>query len=230
MSFSKFFRALALAAFAALGATSAQAASHMTLGAVALPPAPYIELCARLPLACGSDAAKVLAGAAQAEAERRALLGGPTAPAAPPAAPEPAAAEAVLTPELWAAIGDVNSRVNRAIRPVKDSAAHDTWSLPLESGRRAGDCEDYALEKLQALLARGVPRSALNLATAVTGWGESHAVLVVSTESGDFVLDNLDPAVRRWDEVPYRWTKRQVAGRPFEWAMVRNAAAPPAGD
>ena len=72
-----------------------------------------------------------------------------------------------------------------------------------------------------------MPRSALNLATAVTGWGESHAVLVVATADGDFVLDNLDPDVRRWDDVPYRWTKRQVAGRPFEWAMIRNIAKSP---
>ncbi len=228
MSFSQFVQAFAIAAVAALGATSAQAASsaasHMTLGATALPPQAYIELCAHQPLACGSDAAEVLAGAAQAEAEYRALLGGAaTAPAPIRAETEAPEADPALTPALQEAMTEVNARVNRAIRPVKDSAARDTWSLPLADRRRAGDCEDYVLEKLQALLSRGVPRSALNIATAVTPWGENHAVLVVATADGDFVLDNLDPQVRRWDDVPYRWTKRQVAGRAFEWAMIRNA-------
>ena len=161
MFFNRFFQACVFAAVAALGATQAQAASHMTLGQAAMPPKPYIELCAHQPLACGSDAAKVLAGAAQAEAEYRALLGGPaTAPAAPTVAagpasePEAVAADPALTPALRQAMAEVNVRVNRAIRPVKDNAAHDTWSLPLADRRRAGDCEDYALEKLQALLAR----------------------------------------------------------------------------
>ncbi|MCR5873871.1 transglutaminase-like cysteine peptidase [Phenylobacterium sp. J426] len=235
MSFKSFVQALALAAVATFGATAAQAAGtqtapRMILGAAALPPTPYIELCARQPLACGSDAAKVLAGAAQAEAERRALLGGPAAPAAPTAAYEAPEAAPELTPALWSALTEANARVNRAIRPVKDSAARDTWSLPLADGRRAGDCEDYALEKVRALVAAGVPRSALNLATAVTPWGENHAVLIVSAAAGDFVLDNLQAKVSRWDEVPYAWGKRQVGGRAFEWAMVRRGAAVAAGD
>jgi predicted transglutaminase-like cysteine proteinase len=100
----------------------------------------------------------------------------------------------------------------------------DLWTLPLAEGRKTGDCEDYALEKIRTLAAQGVPRSALNIALAVTGWGESHAVLVVSTRSGDFVLDNLTPSVIRWDAVPYRWRQRQVGGEAFRWAMVKQGA------
>lgn len=220
-----FFRALAPALLLATAALPARAApSHMTLGQTALPPDAYVDLCLRQPLACGPDAAQVLAGAAQARAERLALAGGPAAPPSPAFAVDPP--PPALTSALRAALAEVNARVNRAIRPVKDAAAGDDWSLPLADGRRAGDCEDYALEKLRALAARGVPRSALNLAVAVTPGGESHAVLVVSTADGDFVLDNLSPEVRRWDAVPYAWTKRQVAGAPFRWAMVPKARSP----
>jgi predicted transglutaminase-like cysteine proteinase len=223
MSFQSFFRAFALAVVTALSATGAQAASHMALGAIALAPEGYVALCERQPLACGADAAQVLAGAARADAERQALLGGPAVGDALGASPAEAVADVAMTPELLAALKDVNARVNRAIRPIKDNG--DTWTLPLAEGRRAGDCEDYVMEKIQALVGRGVPRSALNIAVAVTPWGETHAVLVVTTTDGEFVLDNLNPDVRPWADVPYKWGKRQVAGRAFQWAMVRKAAS-----
>ena len=204
----------------------------MTLGSYAVPPAPYVALCARQPMACGDDLEATRAAALRAEAELAALASGAPmdigAAAVPPAARGPAA-EAPMTAELAAILDDVNRRVNRAIRPVKDHPARDRWSLPLADGRRAGDCEDYALEKLRALVARGVPRAVLNLATAHTTWGENHAVLLVATSEGEFVLDNLDPKVRRWDETSYRWGKRQVNGAAFDWVMVRNRPAA-AGD
>jgi predicted transglutaminase-like cysteine proteinase len=200
----------------------------MTLGMQALPPVPYLDFCTRRPLRCGDDAQQVLAGAARARAERAELMGeGPLPEAGPLRAVEPAAEVRPLTrtPRLWAKLVKVNARVNRALRPSSDVAAHgvvDFWTTPLEEGRHVGDCEDYVLEKIRTLVAEGVPRHALNIAIATTPAGESHTVLVVSTRSGDFVLDNLSPAVVRWDAVSYRWRQRQVGGQPFTWVMVKQ--------
>lgn len=191
--------ALAVAGFA--GAAQAKSPHMMTLGAGARAPGAFIAFCSRQAEVCGPDAAAILKGAA--------------APVAP-------VAELVSAKQLMSTLVDVNGRVNQAIRPVKDAAGPDRWSLPLAEGRNTGDCEDYALTKRQELLARGIDRSALNLAIATTPKGEVHAVLLVSTADGEYVLDNLDPVVRRWDDVPYRWSQRQVEGRTFQWAKIAN--------
>lgn len=98
--------------------------------------------------------------------------------------------QVTATPNLMAALRAVNVQVNRAIRPKADT--DDVWSLNPASG----DCEDYALSKRSALIAKGVPAGALRIAYTKTRAGEPHAVLVVRTSQGDYVLDNLTNAVR----------------------------------
>ncbi len=64
----------------------------------------------------------------------------------------------------------------------------DRWSI-LE-GNDTGDCEDYALTKRHALIARGVPSGAMALAI-IGRVSMSHAVLFVRLEDGTIeVLDN----------------------------------------
>jgi len=67
----------------------------------------------------------------------------------------------------------------------------DTWSVD----PAYGDCEDYAMTKRSHLIHMGVPASALRIAYVKTSWGEGHAVLVVRTDSGELVLDNLTRAI-----------------------------------
>lgn len=133
-----------------------------------------------------------------------------------------------LTPDLWGKLNRVNAEVNAAVRQVSDAKAwrrEDYWSTPLRDGQAVGDCEDFVLEKRRALIDAGVPARALNIAVVTTAWGETHAVLLVATHKGEFVLDNLSAWVLPWREAPYRWRQRQVEGEAFNWAM----AAPPAG-
>ena len=106
----------------------------------------------------------------------------------------------------------------------------DRGATPLAQGAQYGDCEDYVLEKRRALLAEGVPETALSIAVATTSWGESHAVLLVSTDQGDYVLDSLTPWILPWRKANLTWRERQVAGAPFRWAMVSLAPVgePPA--
>lgn len=52
------------------------------------------------------------------------------------------------------------------------------------------------------------------------GQGPSHAVLVVRTDWGDLVLDNLTNAVRRWDATGYTFVRVQNRRDPRGWVAV----------
>jgi len=130
-----------------------------------------------------------------------------------------------MTPAVWSTINKVNDKVNRAIARRTDAENYgqiDHWATPLALGQKYGDCEDYVLEKRRALLEAGLPLSALSIAVVTTSWGESHAVLLVATDQGEYVLDNINPWVLPWQKANLRWHERQVAGSPFRWAMVKQ--------
>ena len=93
------------------------------------------------------------------------------------------------TGNMMATLMQVNVSVNHQIKPRNEVG--DTWSVD----PAYGDCEDYAMTKRSHLIGMGVPSSALRIAYVKTSWGEDHAVLVVRTDSGEFVLDNLTSAV-----------------------------------
>lgn len=135
-----------------------------------------------------------------------------------------------LTPALWGQLTRINDKVNRQIVRRADIQTYgvlDRWATPLAQGDQYGDCEDYVLEKRRALLAAGVPDHAMSIAVANTSWGESHAVLLVSTDQGDYVLDSLTPWILPWRKASLTWRERQVAGAPFRWAMVSQTSEAP---
>jgi predicted transglutaminase-like cysteine proteinase len=153
--------------------------------------------------------------------------------ATPLEAREPAAApkKLELTSKSWALITRTNDQVNRAIAQRPDLEAYgvpELWSTPIEAGQRYGDCEDYVLEKRRALIAAGLPREALSIAVVNTVKGESHAVLLVETAAGAYVLDNLTPWVLPWTKTAYQWRERQVAGSAANWAMAAGVKLEPA--
>jgi predicted transglutaminase-like cysteine proteinase len=101
----------------------------------------------------------------------------------------------------------VNSGINQLIAYRKDSATYgklDYWAEPEETlARRAGDCEDFAILKMTALLQSGIPASSMSLVVLQDRKrGVFHAVLSVSTSSGTFVLDSLDNRVVKDTELP----------------------------
>lgn len=115
---------------------------------------------------------------------------------------------------------EVQEAVNADVRYRCDLSLYgklDHWARPVGG---QGDCEDYALEKLARLEARGWPRATLRLATCWTELGEYHAVLTVDTDHGTYVLDNRYPRPVPWDEVPYRWDRREdpTTG---QWHLIR---------
>lgn len=147
----------------------------------------------------------------------------PSPPDAPQSEPLPASLDGhtfALDRDGWRTVNRINRRLNREIRHVDDRDLHgqeDRWVLPT-SGR--GDCEDYVLAKRVALIEAGVPAEALSIAIVETPWGESHAVLLIASDRGEYVLDSLSPWVSRWDRVSYRWRERQARGGAFDWVSV----------
>ena len=87
----------------------------------------------------------------------------------------------------------VNDFVNetRYITDSKNWGKSDYWATPAEFLERGGDCEDFAIAKYTALRALGVPEERLRVMIVQDTFKNiPHAVLVVYTESGAFILDN----------------------------------------
>jgi predicted transglutaminase-like cysteine proteinase len=109
---------------------------------------------------------------------------------------------------LWRKIEDINLTQNRTVRDF--------------DGEKRG-CVQYVLSKMAALENIGVPESALSPAIVRTHGGIVHAVLIVTTEDGDVVLDNLSAYIKPWWAVDYVWVERKLTvngtGR---WAWVQD--------
>lgn len=120
-----------------------------------------------------------------------------------------------LDARSWAELQRVNARVNEAIAPDRAKDGYD-WSL----ATRFGNCNDYAVQKRDALLRLGYPMAALSLAVVRTAFGEGHLVLTIRTDRGDFVLDNRRASIVAWNRTGYSWIKRQSAEDPRAWVAV----------
>lgn len=128
-----------------------------------------------------------------------------------------------MTEELWAVVLRINREANHAIRYVSDQASgrQDVWTVATTTG----DCEDYALAKRAALMDIGLPQSALRLATVYSRRTGYHAVLVVSTTNGDYVLDNTRDAVLPWTQTEFAWVSVQSADNPMQWHRVASRSS-----
>jgi predicted transglutaminase-like cysteine proteinase len=141
-----------------------------------------------------------------------------------PASAKPVAPVA-LTPERMSELRQINSHVNNTIVEVSDMDQYgleDVWTLPT-SGK--GDCEDFALLKRKLLLQRGWPASALAISVGTTSSGEPHAVLVVTTVSGEYVLDNLTTSILPPSQTGHTFYSRQ-SGRGWVSASGARTSEP----
>ena len=131
-----------------------------------------------------------------------------------------------LTPQAWGTLTKVNRQVNAAIRRITDHAhwgVADRWDFA-EDGY--GDCEDYQLVKRRHLVAAGFPRRALRLTAVIDEDGASHAVMMVRTDRGDFILDNKRNAVLPWRETGYVYLQRE-GGTGATWISLGGAISSP---
>ncbi len=116
----------------------------------------------------------------------------------------------VHSPRIEKIIRNVNAAVNREIKPTREK--RDIWSVNV----RKGDCDDFVMTKRQRLIRAGIPASALRIAVVRTRMGEGHAVLIVKTTEGDFVLDNLRRSVVKRNATGYHYVSVS-SGNPLKW-------------
>lgn len=133
-----------------------------------------------------------------------------------------------LSEEFRARLAALTSTVNKAVKPVSDKDLYgkdEFWTYP----DKAGDCEEYVLEKRRILMQEGVSPSNLLITVVRKPDREGHAVLTVRTDAGDLVLDNLNDSVKMWYETPYSYIKRQAAYDTGRWVSIREDHAPLVG-
>lgn len=79
-----------------------------------------------------------------------------------------------------------------------------------------GDCEDYALAKRKILRELGYIDD-VHMAICLTEYNEVHAVLIVNTDDGEYVLDNCHKFPMKKSDLPfYRWKSIENGGKWFE--------------
>lgn len=124
-----------------------------------------------------------------------------------------------LTSARLAELVRVQTAVNRDVAYRPDSYTFgkgDYWEFPFVYG----DCEDIALKKRRELARLGWPRENLLLALVGLPDGRRHLVLVVATDRGDLVLDNLRRRVTVPTHLPYRWLSRQSRRDESAWVAI----------
>jgi predicted transglutaminase-like cysteine proteinase len=127
-----------------------------------------------------------------------------------------------LTDSRWSQLQNINAEVNRTVTPIEDADLYNTpewWAYPAASG---GDCEDFVLLKKRMLIESGWPADALLISVVKEPNGAGHAVLLVVTSEGEYVLDNKTRHIRVWQETPYTWVKRQSRHHPYVWVRTGN--------
>ncbi|MGV3553039.1 transglutaminase-like cysteine peptidase [Rhizobium sp.] len=133
-----------------------------------------------------------------------------------------------LTEAKWKTMLKVNYTANSTIEPLTDQEIYgveEKWVLPTT----VGDCEDYALLKQKMLVERGFSPSNLLIAVLLQPSGAGHAVLVVKTDRGDFVLDNLRNKVLLWSDTEYTYLKLQSPKHAGQWLKVLDDRTPVVG-
>jgi predicted transglutaminase-like cysteine proteinase len=130
-----------------------------------------------------------------------------------------------LTAEVWQTLLIVNREVNERIKPLTDRehwGIEDRWDFA-EDG--FGDCEDFQLVKRKELAQRGLPRRALRMTVVIDEEGAGHAVMMVRTDRGDFILDNRRDAVLPWAGTGYLFVKREGQDSPT-WVSLEPVPSP----
>ena len=129
-------------------------------------------------------------------------------------------ADILLTTQAWNELERINLWVNTHIKPMADMdhwGVVERWNYPDDG---YGDCEDYVLLKRRLLIQLGWPREALLVTVVLDNEDEGHAVLTVTTDKGDYVLDNKKGDILLWSKTGYRFIKRQSRSDPSVWVSL----------
>lgn len=130
---------------------------------------------------------------------------------------------------VWQDLVDINREVNRKITYRIDAQNHpqlpvpEQWNVLLEGGY--GDCDDYAATKRHFLRNRYPQHhDHFRLATCWVDAGRTagsyHAVLIVETDQGAYVLDNNLRRPILMEDVNYAWHKIEDPRSPTGWSRI----------
>jgi len=135
------------------------------------------------------------------------------------------AATIQLGAKEWSTLVRINQQVNGAIKAKTDFdhwGVEDRWDFA-EDGY--GDCEDYQLVKRRKLVEAGFSRRALRMTVVIDEEGAGHAVMMVRTNRGDFILDNKRNAILPWHKTGYTYVKRE-GDEGAAWASLGGRTSP----
>ncbi len=125
----------------------------------------------------------------------------------------------------WSTILSINREVNRSIQPITDVELYgmaDYWDYPSPG---YGDCEDYQLLKRKLLAEAGLPTRAMRMTVVIDEKNEGHAVLMIRTDRGDFILDNKTDKVLAWHQTGYVYVKRE-SQYASSWTSLGHMTSP----
>jgi predicted transglutaminase-like cysteine proteinase len=77
------------------------------------------------------------------------------------------------------------------------------------------------------LAERGLSRRAMRMTVVIDELNEGHAVLMIRTDRGDYILDNKTNAVLPWDQTGYVYVKREGQDS-TAWTSLGGVTSPTA--
>lgn len=123
-------------------------------------------------------------------------------------------------PDALKLADSINRKINHQVRQISDRRQYgreDVWALPTARG---GDCEDFAMLKKLRLIEAGLRAETLLVATVLDRNRAPHAVLVLRTTGGDYILDNLRDRIVPWQQTGYSFLLMQDPRSPARWTAV----------
>lgn len=110
-------------------------------------------------------------------------------------------------------LSSVNASINR--KPWRQDRIRrktaEVWGM-------GQDCEEFAIQKRRALIAKGVPAGALKIAVGKAG-REWHAVLIAETTAGRLVLDNMTTEILPLDKSAFK-IEAMATANPAVWRKM----------
>lgn len=203
---------------------------YLPLGAQADAPRGFVAMCEESAFLCQSDPSasvapnadtanpEILAIDASREASRNAL----TPDISENPSPDPVSETMALPVLDMKQLRGVTRYVNVHVRQMSDARIYgkgEVWQRSGTGRAASGDCEDLALEKQWELRKLGYPPGSTMLAVVYRRSYGLHAVLVVRTQQGDYVLDNMTNSVKPWSRVKYSWLRIQSPDDPNKWRL-----------
>jgi len=121
----------------------------------------------------------------------------------------------------WTMLHAVNDEVNVSATYAPDEMGKDVWGAftLVGPGKLAGDCDDFAVEKLRRLLALHWPRDKLRLAICQTTNRILHCVLLVYiSDNNPAILDSIGQGIWVKDRKRgYVWLAEEWPGHETWW-------------